>query len=155
MHRYQARISWSRAGAAFVDNRYSRAHQWSFDGGARVSASASPQIVPAPFSVAEHVDPEEALIAAASSCHMLWFLSLAADRGWLVERYVDDAVGVMGKNEQGRLAITRITLRPQIEFGGSMAPTDSELATMHEAAHQRCFIANSLRSQIVIEPASA
>src|SRR5690349_3507738 len=114
MHRYEARVVWSRNGEKFLDNRYSRAHEWIFDGGARVPASSSPTIVPEPMSVAACVDPEEGLIASASSCHMLWFLSLAVKHGFVVDRYVDAADGVMDKNKDGKVAITRITLRPEI-----------------------------------------
>ncbi len=153
MHKYQARISWSRGGAPFLDNRYSRAHEWLFDGGASVPASSSPSLVPEPMSVAAHVDPEEALIASTSSCHMLWFLSLAAKRGFIVERYLDDADGVMEKNDAGRMAITRITLRPQVAFAGERRPSTVELSELHRDAHERCFIANSLKSEIVVQAA--
>ncbi|NJN69185.1 MAG: peroxiredoxin [Nitrospira sp.] len=151
MHRYDARISWRRNGAKFSDNRYSRGHEWSFDGGVRVPASSSPSIVPAPYSVVEAVDPEEALVATASSCHMLWFLSLAAKRGFVVESYVDDAFGVMEKNSAGRLAFTRITLRPQAEFSGQRSPNVAELDALHHEAHDECFIANSLKCEVVVE----
>ncbi len=118
MHRYEARVTWQRDGANFTDNRYSRGHEWSFDGGAIVRASSSPLTVKVPYSVAEAVDPEEALVAATSSCHMLWFLSLAGRQGFVVDRYSDDAFGVMEKNADGKVAFTRITLRPRIEFAG-------------------------------------
>jgi organic hydroperoxide reductase OsmC/OhrA len=153
VHTYEARIDWQRNGARFTDNRYSRGHEWSFDGGVRVPASASPSVVPAPYSVAEAVDPEEALVACASSCHMLWFLSLAAKRGFVVDRYTDAASGVMEKTPEGKVAITRITLRPAIAFGGEHSPSAEELDALHHAAHEQCFIANSLKSEIVIEPA--
>lgn len=151
MHRYEARIAWNRDGAAFTDNRYSRGHEWSFDGGLRIPASSSPSVVPLPFSVPEAIDPEEALVASASSCHMLWFLNLAAKQGFLIERYDDDAFGVMEKNARGKLAFTRITLRPDIVFGGSRTPTDDELAALHHRAHDECFIANSLNFDVVVE----
>lgn len=151
MHRYSARTAWSRNGATFSDNRYSRGHEWSFDGGITVPASASPSIVPAPWSVAEAVDPEEALVASASSCHMLWFLSLAAKRGFVVDSYVDDAFGVMEKNVDGKLAFTRITLQPNVSFGGITQPTEDEIAFLHHDAHAECFIANSLKCDIVVE----
>jgi organic hydroperoxide reductase OsmC/OhrA len=151
MHRYEARIAWQRGGAVFTDNRYSRGHEWSFDGGVTVPASSSPLTVKAPYSVAQAVDPEEALVAATSSCHMLWFLSLAAQQGFVVERYVDEAFGVMEKNAAGKLAFTRITLRPRIEFGGSKQPSAEDLAELHHAAHEECFIANSLKCEVVIE----
>jgi organic hydroperoxide reductase OsmC/OhrA len=151
MHRYTARTAWSRDGATFSDNRYSRGHEWSFDGGVVVPASASPSIVPAPWSVAEAVDPEEALVASASSCHMLWFLSLAAKRGFVVDSYTDDAFGVMEKNAQGKLAFSRITLQPDVSFGGATQPTEDEIAFLHHDAHAECFIANSLKCEIVVE----
>ncbi len=151
MHRYEARIAWNRNGAAFTDNRYSRGHEWSFDGGIKVPASSSPSVVPAPMSIAAAVDPEEALVASTSSCHMLWFLNLAAKQGFVIERYEDDAFGVMEKNSRGKLAFTRITLRPDIAFSGSRTPTGDELAALHHRAHDECFIANSLNFEVVVE----
>jgi organic hydroperoxide reductase OsmC/OhrA len=151
MHRYEARVSWQRDGATFTDNRYSRGHEWSFDGGVTVRASSSPLTVKVPYSVAEAVDPEEALVAATSSCHMLWFLSLAGRQGFVVDRYADDAFGVMEKNADGKLAFTRITLRPQIEFVGEKLPSADEIAALHRSAHEECFIANSLKCDVVIE----
>ncbi len=151
MHRYEARISWTRDEAKFTDNRYSRGHEWSFDGGVKVKASASPSVVPLPYSIADAVDPEEALVAAASSCHMLSFLFLAARRGFVVDSYVDDAFGVMEKNAGGKLFISRITLRPEIKFSGESIPTEAQLQSLHDAAHEECFIANSLKSEVVVE----
>ncbi|HLL31871.1 MAG TPA: OsmC family protein, partial [Allosphingosinicella sp.] len=134
----------------FREGRYSRAHSWSFDGGAVVPASASPHVVPAPLSDPAGVDPEEALVASVSSCHMLWFLHLARDAGLDVVAYRDEALGTMGKDERGRMAVTRILLRPRIEFAG-VAPAADALSRLHDEAHERCFIANSLRTQIVVE----
>jgi organic hydroperoxide reductase OsmC/OhrA len=151
MHRYEARISWKRDGAKFTDTRYSRGHEWSFDGGVRVPASSSPASVPVPYSVVEAVDPEEALVAAASSCHMLTFLFLAAKRGFVVESYVDEAFGVMEKTPEGKLAITRITLRPKIEFSVDRSPSGEELQSLHHSAHEECYIASSLKSEVVVE----
>lgn len=151
MHRYEARISWSRNSEKFSDSRYSRGHEWTFDGGVRVPASSSPAVVPPPLSLAEAVDPEEALVASASSCHMLSFLYAAAKGGFIVDRYVDDAFGVLDKNGEGKLAITRITLRPKIEFSGSMTPTPEQLESLHHTAHEQCFIASSLKSEVVVE----
>jgi organic hydroperoxide reductase OsmC/OhrA len=151
LHKYQAGISWKRDGAKFTDNRYSRGHEWSFDGGIKILASSSPSGVPAPYSVVEAVDPEEALVAAAASCHMLWFLSLAAKRGYVVESYFDNAIGIMEKNSEGKLAITRITLRPQVEFSVEQAPSAEELRSLHNLAHEECYIANSLKSEVVVE----
>jgi len=153
VHRYEARISWKRNGAKFTDARYSRGHEWSFDGGVRLPASSSPSSVPVPYSVVEAVDPEEALVASASSCHMLTFLFVAAKRGFVVESYVDEAFGVMEKNAEGKLAITRITLRPAIEFSSSRPPTAEELEALHHAAHEECYIASSLKTEVVIETA--
>ena len=134
----------------FASGRYSRAHEWSFDGGAVVRGSSSPSVVPEPMSDASAVDPEEALVAAASSCHMLWFLSLAQKARIEVQSYRDEAVGAIGKDERGRVAITRITLRPEIGFSGR-EPGAEELRALHHQAHEKCFIANSLRSEIVVE----
>ena len=150
MHRYEAQIAWQRGDAKFTDNRYSRGHQWSFDGGITVPASASPNVVPT-ASVAAAVDPEEALVASAASCHMLWFLSLAAKRGFVVERYVDRAFGELAQNPAGKLAFSRITLRPAIAFAG-VAPSPADMAALHHAAHDECFIANSLKAEVVVEP---
>ncbi len=151
MSTYSAKISWCRNGQVFTDNRYSRGHAWSFDGGIEVPASSSPQVVPLPMSVEAAVDPEEAFVAALSSCHMLWFLSLAAKRGHVVESYVDDAIGVMAKNEAGRLAMTSVTLRPLVVFSGAKLPDDAALDALHHAAHEQCFIAHSVRSEVRIE----
>jgi organic hydroperoxide reductase OsmC/OhrA len=149
MVEYRAVVEWAGEGD-FAANRYSRAHVWRFDGGAEVSASSSPQVVPVPLSDPAGVDPEEALIASASSCHMLWFLHLARDAGLVVTRYVDEAVGTMGKDGRGRTAFTRITLRPRIDFAGE-TPGAEALERLHHAAHDACFIANTLRCDIVVE----
>jgi organic hydroperoxide reductase OsmC/OhrA len=142
-------VEWAGEGD-FLANRYSRAHVWRFDGGAQVPASASPQVVPLPFSDPAGVDPEEALIASASSCHMLWFLHLARDAGLVVTRYRDEAVGTMGKDERGRTAFTRIVLRPRIDFAGD-GPDAQTLDRLHHTAHDACFIANTLRCEVVVE----
>lgn len=152
MHEYRARVLWHRDGATFTDNRYSRRHLWSFDGGVDVPASASPSVVPLPLSAPDAVDPEEALVAATSSCHMLWFLSLAAKRGFVVDGYVDEPVGVMAPVAAGgRLAFTRITLRPAIEFADGKVPTPADVEALHRAAHEECFVANSLKADVVVE----
>jgi organic hydroperoxide reductase OsmC/OhrA len=152
MHTYTARITWDRNGATFTGGRYSRGHEWSFDGGVTVPASASPSHVPAPYSVVEAVDPEEALVAAASSCHMLMFLFLAAKRRLIVDSYVDEASGVMEQNAEGRLAFSRITLRPQIRFAGDVRPPAEEVEKLHHAAHDECYVANSLKCDVAVEP---
>jgi len=151
MSRHSAEVSW-RSDGEFVSGRYSRRHEWHFDGGALVVASASPDVVPVPMSDPAGVDPEEALVASAASCHMLWFLSLAHDAGFDVESYADSAEGVMGRIAPGRIALTRIALRPRIIFAGRQ-PSAEALARLHHEAHERCFIANSLKTEIVVESA--
>ena len=151
MHRYTAKIDWAREGDDFGRGRYSRVHAWRFDGGIRVAASASPLVVPLPFSSEDAIDPEEALVAAAASCHMLSFLHVASKRGFVVERYDDEAEGIMEKNARGRYAITRITLRPRIVFAGARQPTAAELDALHHAAHDECYIANSISAEIVVD----
>jgi organic hydroperoxide reductase OsmC/OhrA len=145
-----ATVTWKRGDEKFTDQRYSRAHRWSFDGGLTVPASASPHLVRAPFSDPHGVDPEEAFVAALSSCHMLWFLSIAAERGFVVDSYEDHAVGRMEPDDRGRLCITRVVLAPRIEFGGESRPEPSDVQAMHEAAHHSCFIANSVRTEVVV-----
>lgn len=151
MHAYEATVIWERDGADFAGNRYRRAHRWTFDGGAEVPASPSPLSVPPPLSDPQAVDPEEALVAATSSCHMLFFLSIAAKRGFVVDRYVDHAVGTMEPNAEGRIAITRIALRPRIAFAGERRPSTEELAQIHHESHERCYIANSIRAEVTVE----
>lgn len=151
MGEHTAVVVWERNGALFTDNRYSRGHRWSFDGGIDVPASSSPLSVPVPLSVAAAVDPEEALVAALSSCHMLWFLSIAAKRGFQIERYRDEAAGVLAKDAEGRMAMTVVTLRPDAAFVGERLPSRVELDAMHHEAHDRCFIANSVRAEVRVE----
>lgn len=146
---YLATVEW-RSGGGFREGRYSRAHSLSFDGGAVVRGSASPHVVPPPLSDPAGVDPEEALVASVSSCHMLWFLHLARDSGLDIAAYRDEARGTMGKDDRGRMAMNRIVLRPEIEFAGEV-PDAEALARLHHEAHERCFIANSLRTHIVVE----
>lgn len=152
---YQAAVRWERGDQVFTDNRYSRAHTWSFDGGVEVAASSSPHVVPVPYSDLNAVDPEEAFVASLSSCHMLWFLSIAAKRGWRIDSYVDEAVGVMEKDAAGRLAMTRVTLRPKAAFSASWGPTEAEIRGMHDEAHESCYIANSVKTQVRCEPVLA
>ncbi len=151
MHEYTAQIHWQRQGAAFTDKRYSRGHEWHFDGGITVPGSSSPLSVRVPFSVAEAVDPEEAFVAAISSCHMLWFLDIAARAGWVVDDYCDSAVGVMTANAQGKLWMSLVTLRPRIVFAGDKLPDGTEVARLHHMAHEECYIANSVRSEVRVE----
>ena len=152
MSRHAAEVSW-RSDGEFASGRYSRRHEWRFDGGAVVSASSSPDVVPAPLSDPAGVDPEEALVASAASCHMLWFLSLAQEAGLVVESYSDGAEGTMGRIAPGRLALTQVKLRPKVVFAGRQ-PSADELERLHHTAHDRCFIANSLKTEIVVEPAN-
>ena len=152
MAEHRAIIDWRANGAPFTDNRYSRGHRWLFDEGLEVPASSSPHVVPLPMSVAAAVDPEEAFVASLASCHMLWFLSIAAERGYRVDSYRDTAVGVLGKDTDGKVAITRVTLRPQAKFTGDVVPDSQTLHAMHTAAHDRCFIAASVKSQVRCEP---
>jgi organic hydroperoxide reductase OsmC/OhrA len=152
MSEHTARVAWERADHVFTDNRYSRAHAWTFDGGATVRASSSPCAVRPPFSDVSAVDPEEAFVASLASCHMLWFLSIAAGRGFRVDSYVDDAVGVMGKNADGRTAMTRVTLRPRAVFSGDKQPAPEEIEAMHHEAHEECFIASSVKTEVRCEP---
>ena len=152
MAEYKATVAWQRDGAKFTDNRYSRGHRWSFDGGVEVPASSSPHVVPLPLSVEAAVDPEEAFVASLSSCHMLFFLSFAAKRGYVVESYRDEAVGTMAKNEAGQFAMTRVTLRPDVRFGGDRKPSAGEADAIHHEAHMACFIANSVRTELRCEP---
>lgn len=148
MHRYTAAIHWERGDQPFTDNRYSRAHVWRFDGGAEVRGSSSPLSVKVPLSDPAGVDPEEAFVASLSSCHMLWFLGLAAQVGFRVDRYVDAAEGVMDRNAEGKLAMTVVTLHPVVDFSGERVPSRQELEHLHHRAHEECFIANSVRTEV-------
>ena len=153
MSEYRARLEWQRQPEeAFTDNRYSRRHLLRFDGGAELMGSSSPAVVPLPMSDAAAVDPEELFVASLSSCHMLWFLSLAAKAGLCVDRYTDAAAGVMQRNAAGKMAMTRVTLRPQVIFGGARIPTPEQLHALHHQAHDECFIANSVHTEVRCEP---
>lgn len=151
MATYTATVTWARGPSeTFADNRYSRGHEWSFDGGARLRASSSPHVVPR-FSDPAGVDPEEALVAALSSCHMLTFLYLAARAGHVVDHYDDTAEGVMERRPDGRFWVSRVTLRPRIAWG-SPPPSPAEEDDLHHRAHKDCFIANSVRTEVAVEP---
>ena len=151
MSEYQAHIRWHRQPSErFVDSRYSRAHSWEFDGGVIVPASSAVSSVPLPYSKAENVDPEEAFVAAISSCHMLTFLYLAAKEKFVVDSYDDLAVGTMTRNEKGRLAVTSVRLAPKIAFSGATAPTEESVLRLHHASHEECFIANSVLTEISV-----
>jgi organic hydroperoxide reductase OsmC/OhrA len=150
MARHVAFVSWADDGQ-FASGRYNRAHELRFDGGAVVRGSSSPDVVPVPFSDPAGVDPEETLIASVSACHMLWFLNLAQEAGLVVASYRDQAEGSMERVGRGKMAITRIVLRPDIAYSGR-APDAAELQKLHYEAHDRCFIANSLKAEITVEP---
>ena len=151
MSHYTATVEWQREpGAAFTDNRYSRAHVLRFDGGVTVAGSSSPTVVPLPLSRADAVDPEEAFVASLASCHMLWFLSLAARKGFVVETYEDNPEGRMDRNDHGVTAMTSVELRPKIRFSGKKIPTPTEIDELHHRAHESCYLANSVRTQIQI-----
>lgn len=158
MSNHTARIHWTHGAgdtAAFLGRRYSRRHEWRFDGGAVVPASSSPHVVPLPMSDASAVDPEEAFVAALSSCHMLWFLDVASRAGWAVASYADEAVGVMAPDAQGRLVVSVVTLRPHVVFAGGGQPDAAALQALHHQAHASCFLANSVKTEIRCEPSSA
>ena len=152
MSEYKATISWERNEASFTDNRYSRGHKWFFDGGITVPASASPHVVPKPFSIEEAVDPEEAFVASISSCHMLFFLSIAAKRGYQVDSYVDEAIGIMSKDEHGKFVMSQVILRPQVTFSGHKLPQRDDIDEIHHESHHECYIANSVKTEIVCQP---
>jgi organic hydroperoxide reductase OsmC/OhrA len=152
MSTYYAEVIWYRGDQKFSDNRYSRAHTLKFDGGIEVPGSSSPHVVPLPYSKLEAIDPEEAFVSSLSSCHMLWFLSIAAKHGFIVDEYHDCAEGVMGKNASGKLVITTVTLKPLVSFWGDHIPSTTELSALHHEAHNECFIANSVNTEICCEP---
>lgn len=149
---HTATIRWQLGDADFLGRRYSRAHTWTFDGGVVVRASSSPHVVPVPLSDAGAVDPEEAFVAALSSCHMLWFLDIAARAGHAVQSYEDAAAGRMGRDAAGKLVVDVVTLRPRACFAGASVPDGAALAALHDAAHEACFLANSVRCEIRCEP---
>ena len=152
---YTAKIVWkSDSPESFAKNQYTRGHRWEFDGGITVPASSSPHAVRVPYSVEAAVDPEEALVASASSCHMLTLLWIAGKNGFVVDSYADDAVGEVTAGDDGKQWISTITLDPRIEWSGEKRPTADELAEMHHAAHEQCYIANSIRSAIIIRSES-
>ncbi len=148
MSEHKATIEWRRASEGFDYKSYNRDHDWTFDAGVTVRASAAP----AYLGSESCVDPEEAFVASLSSCHMLTFLSIASRKGLVVDGYRDEAVGVLGKDAGGHLAITRVTLRPEITFGADRVPAPDELRALHEQAHHGCFIANSVKTEVVVEP---
>ena len=152
MSEYTAEVLWERGDQDFLANTYSRKHSLRFDGGAEWAGSSSPHVVPLPFSDASAVDPEEAFVASLSSCHMLWFLTMAVKRKFCVDRYFDAASGVMEKNADGKMAMTVVMLRPEVTFSGENLPTREQIEHMHHRAHEECFIANSVKTDVRCEP---
>ncbi|MDC7690515.1 OsmC family protein [Vogesella indigofera] len=152
---YTAEVLWLRDGQDFLGNKYSRRHTLRFDGGAEIVGSSSPHVVPLPMSDAAAVDPEEAFVASLSSCHMLWFLSIASKRKFCVDRYFDPAVGIMGKNVNGKMSMLKVTLKPEVIFSGKRLPSRIEIGQMHHEAHEECFIANSVKTEVLCEPVYA
>ena len=152
MAEYTAEVLWQRGDQDFLANHYSRKHLIRFDGGAELAGSSSPHVVPLPWSDAAAVDPEETFVASLSSCHMLWFLSLAAKAGWQVETYVDNAAGTMARNTEGKMAMTQVTLRPRVVFSAERSPSPEQLHQLHHRAHDACYIANSVRTEVRCEP---
>ncbi|MDQ0608737.1 organic hydroperoxide reductase OsmC/OhrA [Variovorax sp. W1I1] len=152
MSEYTAEVLWQRGDQDFLANTYSRKHSLRFDGGAEWAGSSSPHVVPLPFSDASAVDPEEAFVASLSSCHMLWFLTMAVKRKFCVDRYFDAASGVMEKNADGKMAMTVVMLRPEVTFSGENLPTREQIEHMHHRAHEECFIANSVKTDVRCEP---
>ena len=152
MSEYFAKINWMRdSQGSYIDNKYSRGHEWRFDGGVVVQASSSPHVVPLPYSVEANVDPEEAFVASLSSCHMLFFLSIAAKRKYVIDAYTDNAVGTIEKDSDGKVSMTKVVLRPQVKFSSEKQPTMTQLEKMHHQAHELCFIANSVKTEVVTE----
>jgi organic hydroperoxide reductase OsmC/OhrA len=151
MSTYTATIRWNRTDEGdFAKGQYSRSHEWAFDGGVVVPASPSPHIVPAPWSDPAGVDPEEAFVASLSSCHMLFFVDYARRAGLTVDHYVDEAEGVLEKDADGKMAMTRVILRPQVTWGGE-APSEDAIAGLHHKAHEACFIANSVKTEVTVQ----
>lgn len=152
MSEHTALIVWLRtADEDFLASRYSRAHTWTFDGGVTVPASSSPAVVPLPYSDATCVDPEEAYVASIASCHMLWYLGLAAKRGFVVERYTDAATGVLARDATGKEWISTVTLSPEVRYGEGTSPSAAEEKALHHAAHEACFIANSVKTEVTVK----
>ena len=153
MSKHLAKIEWRKSGPNFLKGQYSREHTWTFDGGVTVAASPSPSVVPAPWSNPANVDPEEALVAAISSCHMLTFLWLSSKQGFEVESYVDEAVGEMTKNERGVFWVSVVNLHPTIVYSGEKRPSTEQEAELHHRAHEECFIANSVKTEVRVATA--
>jgi len=148
---YTATLTWQKQpGEEFEKGRYSRVHQWMFDGGMKIAASSSPTVVPVPMSDASLIDPEEAFLASLSSCHLLFFLSIAAKKKLIVEKYQDHVQGIMGKNEEGKMAMLTVTLNPVVSFSAENMPSQETIRQIHELAHDSCYIANSVKTKLEI-----
>ena len=154
MSEHKATINWNRTSPDFLKGRYSREHTWTFDGGVTVPASSSPSAVPVPYSNPSHVDPEEAFVAAISSCHMLVYLYLAYKQGFQIDQYHDEAVGVMTKNERGVFWVSAVTLNPKISYSGVKLPMPSDEKHLHHLAHEQCFISNSVKTEVKVKGVS-
>jgi organic hydroperoxide reductase OsmC/OhrA len=150
MSENKATIKWERTSPDFLKGKYSREHTWTFDGGVTVPASSSPAVVPAPYSNPANVDPEEAFVASISSCHMLTFLFLAQKQGFQIDAYVDEAVGIVSKNDSGSMWVSTVTLNPKITFSGDKTPAEEDQEKLHHMAHKHCFIANSVKTEVTV-----
>ena len=150
MSEHKATISWKRTSDDFLKGKYSREHRWTFDGGLTIPASPSPSVVPVPYSNPAHIDPEEAYVASISSCHMLTFLFIASRQGFQVDSYEDEAVGAMAKNEKGASWVSSVTLNPKIVYSGEKLPTPTDEDQLHHLAHEQCFIANSVKTEVTV-----
>ena len=151
MSEHRARVEWDLGDGDFLAGRYDRGHRLAFEGGLTIDGSPSPAVVPAPFSHAEALDPEAAFTAALSACHMLWFLDLARQAGFVVGAYADEAIGTLGRIAPGRHAMTRVVLRPKVQWRGQPTPSLEEISQLHHRAHDLCFIANSVTTEVVVE----
>lgn len=155
MSRHTVVVEWERGEGVFTDHRYSRRHRWRFDGGLEVPGSSSPDVVRVPYSDPAAVDPEEAFVAALSSCHMLWFLDLAARAGYVVDAYADEAAGFLTRREDGKSWLSRVELSPRVRFGAGKVPTDDDVQRLHHLAHEECFLANAYKGELVVRPERA
>lgn len=152
MSDYRATISWSRGqDEKYIDDKYSREHLWEFEAGLKIPASPSHHIVPLPYSNPNNLDPEEAFVASLSSCHMLFFLSLCAQEGFIVDDYKDSAVGVLSRIGRNKMAMTKVTLNPNAHYSGEKLPDDKDIERIHHKAHEQCFIANSVTTEIILD----
>ena len=154
MSHYVATVAWTRGEQPFTDGKYSRGHVWRFDGGIEVPAASSPHVVKPPLSPLDAIDPEEAFVASLSSCHMLFFLDFARRAGFRVDSYEDNAEGVLAKGPDGKMAMTVVTLKPHAAFSGDKRPTAADLEELHHKSHEACFIANSVKTEVRVEPAA-